>query len=265
MRIFSCPSCSPEAGWTSLKLQGTTVRRAWLADQVQQEILAVATHGKNLYCVRRHPHDFMASKSSNSGTCALCGLRAGKAKMVAHLDTCTTSSDSNGSPQLLIRLRVDDRYDPRYWIYVEVRADATLRHLDAFLRQLWLECCGHLSAFSVDRRELAMGGRAGVAFYSAGTKFHYEYDFASTTALTGLVLKSRSGSIGRAPVRLLARNDPLVLPCVRCASPATLVCPYCPEDGLFCTAHAEAHEHAAEEIYLPVVNSPRMGVCGYTG
>jgi len=25
------------------------------------------------------------------------------------------------------------------------------------------------------------------------------------------------------------------------------------------------HEHADEEIYLPVVNSPRMGVCGYTG
>src|SRR5665213_826708 len=126
----------------------------------------------------------MSSRSSNSGTCALCGLHAGKAKMAAHLNTCTASSDAGGSPQLLIGLRIDDRYDPRYWVYVEVRADATLRHLDAFLRKIWLECCGHLSAFSVDRHQLAMSGRAGAAFYSAGAKFHYEYDFGSTTALT---------------------------------------------------------------------------------
>lgn len=185
--------------------------------------------------------------------------------MVAHLDTCAASSDTGGSSQLLIRLRLDDRYDPRYWVYVEVRPDATLRHLDAFLRHLWLECCGHLSAFSVDRRELAMGATAGIAFRSAGAKFHYEYDFGSTTALTGHVLKSRHGSIGRVPVRLLARNDPLALSCAHCASPATLVCPYCPEDGLFCNTHADVHEHAAEEVYLPVINSPRMGVCGYTG
>ncbi len=45
------------------------------------------------------------------------------------------------------------------------------------------------------------------------------------------------------------------------------LCPYCIDSGdaLFCDAHAEAHEHAAEEVCLPVVNSPRMGVCAYTG
>ena len=35
--------------------------------------------------------------------------------------------------------------------------------------------------------------------------------------------------------------------------------------AIVCDAHAAAHEHADEEVYLPVVNSPRMGVCGYTG
>ncbi|MGZ8519503.1 MAG: hypothetical protein ACXWX7_05065, partial [Candidatus Binatia bacterium] len=68
-------------------------------------------------------------------------------------------------------------------------------------------------------------------------------------------------------VRLLARNEPLVWPCDDCQAPATVVCPFCIDsgDGLFCDAHADAHEHAGEEVYLPVVNSPRMGVCGYTG
>jgi len=46
-----------------------------------------------------------------------------------------------------------------------------------------------------------------------------------------------------------------------------VVCPFCIDfgDAVFCDAHAAAHEHADEEVYLPVVNSPRMGVCGYTG
>ena len=55
--------------------------------------------------------------------------------------------------------------------------------------------------------------------------------------------------------------------CGESEAPATVVCPYCndSDDRLFCDTHADAHENANEEIYLPVVNSPRMGVCGYTG
>ena len=207
----------------------------------------------------------MASRVSNSGTCALCGQVTTKAKMLGHLDACAPIHDVSGSARPLIRLRIDDAYDARYWIYLEMRAEAPLRQLDAFLRQLWLECCGHMSAFSADRRELSMGSAADIAFRSVGTMFRYEYDFGSTTALSGHMLTGRVGATGRAPVRLLARNDPLLFACTECAAAATVVCPYCPENGLFCSTHAEAHEHATEEIYLPVINSPRMGVCGYTG
>jgi hypothetical protein len=106
-----------------------------------------------------------------------------------------------------------------------------------------------------------------IAFGRVASKLKYEYDFGSTTALTGELVGKRQGSIGRIFVRLLARNEPLVWPCGECEAPATVVCPYCidSDDGLFCDAHANVHEHADEEIYLPVVNSQRMGVCGYTG
>ena len=30
-----------------------------------------------------------------------------------------------------------------------MRADTTLRQLDEFLRGMWLECCGHLSEFTI--------------------------------------------------------------------------------------------------------------------
>lgn len=187
--------------------------------------------------------------------------------MVPHLATCVASNDKAGPSKPLIVLRIDAAYEPRYWVYVEARADARLRQLDSFLRHLWLECCGHMSAFYIDRRELPMSTIVGFAFRHTGTKVGYEYDFGSTTSLKGQVLSSREGSIGRQPVRLLARNEPLTWPCARCCAPAATVCPFCldADDGLFCDMHAETHEHAGEEAYLPVVNSPRMGVCGYTG
>ena len=208
----------------------------------------------------------MASRSTKAGTCALCGHQAAKAKMVAHLTTCVIAHDKTRPGQPLLMLRLDATHDPRYWIVVEARADASLRQLDAFLRQLWLECCGHLSAFFVERREVGMGARVDRALGIASGKFDHEYDFGSTTELSGQVVGTRQGAIG-APVRLLARNDSLRESCTQCATLATVVCPYCidTDGGLLCNAHAVSHEHAADEAYLPVVNSPRMGVCGYTG
>ena len=35
------------------------------------------------------------------------------------------------------------------------------------------------------------------------------------------------------------------------------------EKGWLCEAHAEKHRH--QDMFLPVVNSPRVGMCGYTG
>jgi len=209
----------------------------------------------------------MSAKSTNSGFFALCGHRATKMKMMAHLETCVAAHDEVGQPQSLVVLRFGPVGAPRYWLMIEAKADAQLGHVDALLRQLWLECCGHRSAFRVGRRELAMTTVAAIAFARAASKVDYEYDFGSTTALTGELVGKRHGSIGRESVRLLARNEPILWLCGECKALATVVCPYCidSDDGVFCDAHADVHEHADEEVYLPVVNSPRMGVCGYTG
>jgi hypothetical protein len=124
-----------------------------------------------------------------------------------------------------------------------------------------------MSAFRNGRREVAMASTVSAAFLAGDRPVEYEYDFGSTTALTGAHVGERIGTIGRAPVRVLARNSPIAWSCADCAAPASVVCPFClySGDALFCSVHAAAHEHAVEEVYLPVVNSPRMGVCGYTG
>jgi hypothetical protein len=131
--------------------------------------------------------------------------------MSRHLASCPASHDPAGARTDLVLLRIEAAGDPRYWMYLEARRSATLQQLDAFLRRVWLECCGHMSAFWVGQQEVTKRSVLGLAFGERGLRFTYDYDFGSTTSLAGQVLGSRLGSLGRPALRLLARNDPL--PC----------------------------------------------------
>lgn len=46
-------------------------------------------------------------------------------------------------------LVIEGRYAKAYWMHVAAPLAAPLSKLDRFLRDTWLECCGHLSAFHV--------------------------------------------------------------------------------------------------------------------
>jgi hypothetical protein len=92
--------------------------------------------------------------------------------------------------------------------------------------------------------------------------FSHEYDFGSTTYLEGQVLAVREGYLGKNKIRILARNNPYVFECDHCGKTATNTCLECEE--FVCDRCLESHE-CGEEMMLDVVNSPRMGVCGYGG
>ena len=200
------------------------------------------------------------------GACQLCGHEAPKAQMARHLAPCAPAHDKGSGRETLVQLHIEADGAPEYWLYVEGLETASLQQLDSLLRRVWLECCGHMSAFRLGRAELSKRSPLGT-LQSKGVAFQYEYDFGSTTALKGRVLGIREGSLGRNSVRLLSRNAPLKLTCAECGAPATLVCPFCIGSGpcLFCKTHAPQHLCAEEGVFMPTVNSPRMGVCGYTG
>jgi hypothetical protein len=62
----------------------------------------------------------------------------------------------------------------------------------------------------------------------------------------------------------LARNVAPVILCDKCGKPATQVATeYYSDNYAFCDKCARSSGDS--EMMLPVVNSPRMGVCGYTG
>jgi hypothetical protein len=123
-----------------------------------------------------------------------------------------------------------------------------------------------MSSFRVGRRE-ASKRTSLLSLAGVNGAFEYDYDFGSTTALQGKALGFRQGSTIRPAVRVLARNAPLPWRCAACGAGAEVLCPNCLDSDscLFCSTHASGHPCAGEEMWMPVVNSPRMGVCGYTG
>ena len=99
-----------------------------------------------------------------------------------------------------------------------------------------------------------------------GVVFSHQYDFGTTTELTLRVAGGYTAPALRGALKLLARNEPPAIPCSVCAKPATQLCLQCAEDGAggFCDACASQHD-CGEEMLVPLINSPRTGVCGYCG
>jgi hypothetical protein len=204
--------------------------------------------------------------------------------MITHLRSCAPDHDHpNGASTDLFQVRVEARNAPIFWLDVEIKGSSPIRRLDDLLRRAWLECCGHLSAFEslgvryavvVDREygphpnERSMNARVADVFGIPGQRLSYEYDFGSTTELSLRFVSTRRGNIGRGAARLLARNEAPAWKCAVCEASATLVCPFCMVENakpFVCSTHARDHACGDDESLLPVVNSPRMGVCGYTG
>ncbi len=98
-------------------------------------------------------------------------------------------------------------------------------------------------------------------------KFLYEYDFGSTTYIDLKLVGEREGLIAnkKKPVEILARNIAPAFSCTVCGKPAKLVVGgyYALEESVYCNKCAK--KSGEDEMMLPIVNSPRMGVCGYEG
>ncbi len=223
----------------------------------------------------------MKEKQKTTGKCLFCSGEFEKRNMAKHLTLCEKRSESikksKSDESKTFLIRAEGRYQPEYWLFLEVKADARLKDLDGFLRDIWLECCGHMSSFQIDKTEYGTDPYGEMGFRSmniqiekvveAGTKFHHSYDFGSTTELALKVISEQEGSKSGKPVKLSARNNPPQIKCHSCDKAATQICSEClwsDEDSIFCDKCAESHE-CDSEMFLPVVNSPRVGVCRYTG
>ncbi len=216
----------------------------------------------------------MPRKAPLNGTCAICNATITKKEAKKHVSACLQESGRDAkamgrkkSPAKLYHLLVEGSglSGDLYWMHLKALGSARLRDLDTFLRDIWLECCGHMSAFSDKEGDMEMGEKL-EDILMPGQKLTYEYDFGSTTGLLLTVDSEIEGSIKKGKVEILARNEAPQIKCNQCEKPATTICTEClyEDQGWLCDDCARKHD-CDEEMFLPLVNSPRTGVCGYTG
>jgi len=208
----------------------------------------------------------------SKGTCALCKSTFDKSAMTKHLQSCMGKkqideeyAEDSPSPLKFFHLLVEGCDLPEYWMHLKVSSHARFEDLDNFLRDIWLECCGHMSAFRIGKGEVRKGKKLEHVLHP-GMQLIYEYDFGSTTELTVKVVSEFKSNIKTGEVEILARNDPPQIKCSHCDNLATRICTECiyEDAGWLCDDCAEHHK-CSEDMLLPVVNSPRTGVCGYVG
>lgn len=224
-------------------------------------------------------------QNASTGKCELCGKSYRKSGMTRHLQSCVTKSTLPKEPgrrDKSIHLFVEDDYRPEYWMHLAVQKNAQLLDLDQYLRDIWLECCLHLSSFFIGEAEYkwqifemddflaAFGDRELNSMEvelellaPPGTRFSYWYDYGTTTELR-LRSLGEVAADGGSQISLLARNDALEIDCSNCGAPATWVSP-AEDDWIAMTAGLCDACAPASEYRLPIVNSPRCGVCAYDG
>lgn len=216
------------------------------------------------------------SQSGSIGRCLLCGGSFSRAAMTRHLKSCGVDKPSNQPLNKSFHLFVEGRYSPVYWLHLAAGAEASLYAVDASLRGIWLECCGHLSAFTIQGERYFSGcadeiGGPGMEaslgeILGPGMVFYHKYDSGSPTLLKLKVLGLRERSADQDKVEMLARNDAPHVVCHQCGNhSATNICMACQSAGRgwLCEACTATHK-CGRDLYLPVANSPRAGVCGYS-
>jgi hypothetical protein len=172
----------------------------------------------------------------------------------------------------LYHLRVQDAWGGDFCLDLEMRGTATLQDLDEYLRAIWLECCGHMSRFSIGGwkgAEIVKNRTAAEVFKPRITLTHI-YDFGTSSETLIRFIETREGkAMTPYPIALMARN---VIPdafCIERKRPAVWLCMECViEDeiwGFLCKEHVKSHPHEGDGEPIRIVNSPRLGLCGYRG
>lgn len=249
----------------------------------------------------------MTTKPTTEGKCLYCNQNISKSLFNKHLQKHLNEKIKTNKPgkSFLLKVETEKAWGPTpYFLFLWMDGEAKLSVLDDFLRDIWLECCGHMSSFTdiaakktnggmwdfsevnsllqkgkIKEYEKLMEENTGELPKSAkvSAKFHkglqldYQYDFGSTTSLFISVVAEYPIK-GDDKIVLLTRNN---IPDIKCGvcneKNATKICTAhgYDETNLFCESCAKKHKKECDDFAdyasMPFVNSPRAGVCAYEG
>jgi hypothetical protein len=195
----------------------------------------------------------MPRRPENPGTCAYCGEIILRRSVSKHLEKChkrqaalEVAATSNRPVETLWYLRVQDAYLKDFWLDLEMVGSASLEKLDKYLRAIWLECCGHLSKFTIGGWGGMDVGKARKAdsIFAPGLVLRHLYDFGTTSETDIKVMGVRVGqATSKHMIALLARNQMPEAVCQECDQKAKWLCVECMYEenktGFLCDEHAE--------------------------
>lgn len=213
------------------------------------------------------------------GKCYYCNRELTERTIKRHIKTCSKIKEvisdeikDNKKTRNQFILSMKDKYDKNtYCIYLSMDENLQLQHLNKFIRDVWVECCDHLSSFYIDgmiyddnRNQLYQMNAKLKEVLSIGQKFEYQYDFGSTTHIILEVIDKIQVSKSHSQIEILARNNENECTCNQCGKQAEYY--QYETESFFCEECAEKlDEDEFEELYRGYFNSPRDGVCGYVG
>ncbi|MDD1723828.1 MAG: plasmid pRiA4b ORF-3 family protein [Methanospirillum sp.] len=217
----------------------------------------------------------MVKQAAAPGTCSVCKETITKRTAVSHLQK--NHVPDSGEERFVIL--VDTPYSSPYWMVILAKPHGTLGDLDDALRDIWVECCGHLSAFTIlgteyQEKHEDMGNAPFDHAKSTKVKiekvlrpgmvFSYEYDFGTTTELRLKVVDSIIWKKQPDKMVMAAMNRKPDLVCSECGKPAIFHYLENDDETLLCL-DCGSNEDLDECYLLPICNSPRTGLCAYEG
>lgn len=209
------------------------------------------------------------SEANSRGKCRLCNKEFSGKNIKKHI-LKDIKNNKGTTESFLLKAHAGP-----FWVYLSVPASKKLINIDRFLRNMWLECCGHLSTFTISGQkyyshdiDLEIGDKTMEvklqSILAPGLKFNYEYDFGTPTELNIECISRIKTNENQ--IIILARNKLPEFRCEICNAEAEQVCVQCiwGGGGFVCKKCSKKHK-CEEPSFLPIVNSPRFGMCGFTG
>jgi hypothetical protein len=205
------------------------------------------------------------------GKCYYCNKELTEKTIKRHMKNCSemgkkieelSAVDKKQRNQFIIAIK--PKYNGNeYCIYLSIDENLSLIHIDQFLRDVWLECCGHLSAFKINGKfyqDYSMNTKL-KDILVVNEKFEYEYDFGSTTYLILEVIDIIKVPASFSQVEIIARNYEVKHFCKICESKAEYF--NYENDQWECKKCIDKDNDMISKF--DYCNSPRDGVCCYGG
>ena len=205
------------------------------------------------------------------GKCYYCNKELNEKTIKRHMKNCSEIkkkieelSSGNKKQRNQFMIAIKSKYDGNeYCIYLSIDENLSLLHIDQFLRDIWLECCEHLSAFKIKGKfyqDYSMDTRL-KDILTINEKFEYEYDFGSTTYLILEVVDVIEVPASFSQIEIIARNYEVKHCCAVCGV-ETEYYNY-ENDQWECKKCMDKNNDMISKF--DYCNSPRDGVCCYGG